>query len=110
VAGEHTSRDAALQPCETVKGASFSLSSSRYPVGQPVAFSAVVEGGEAPLSITWDFGDGTSGSGLEVTHSYSAPGAYPVSLTVDNSCLSPVADQAMVLVGDNFLFLPVLVR
>jgi hypothetical protein len=110
VAGEHTARDAALQPCETVKGASFSLSSNRYPVGQPVAFSAVVDGGEAPLSITWDFGDGTSGSGLEVVHSYSAPGAYPVSLTVDNSCLSPVADQGMVLVGDHFLFLPVQIR
>jgi hypothetical protein len=110
VAGEHTSRDAALQPCETVKGASFSLSSNRYPVGQPVAFSAVVDGGEAPLNITWDFGDGASGSGQEVTHSYSAPGAYPVSLTVDNSCLSPAADQGVVLVGEDFLFLPVLAR
>ena len=110
VAGEHTLRDITLQPCETVKEASFSLSSSRAPVGQPVSFSAVVEGGVAPVNVTWDFGDGTSGSGLEVTHSYSAPGAYRISLTADNSCLSPAGAQSFVLVGENFLFLPVNIR
>ncbi len=30
----------------------------------------------------WDFGDGTTGIGKTVTHSYSKPGAYTVTLTV----------------------------
>jgi PKD repeat protein len=33
-------------------------------------------------SEAWDFGDGTTGSGREVDHTYSAPGTYTVVLTV----------------------------
>lgn len=33
-------------------------------------------------SWAWDFGDGTSGSGSAVSHTYPAGGAYPVQLTV----------------------------
>ena len=32
--------------------------------------------------VTWDFGDGGTGSGLAVTHAYGAPGAYPVTVRV----------------------------
>ena len=34
------------------------------------------------LTYTWDFGDGTTGSGVSVTHSYSAAGNYTVRLIV----------------------------
>jgi len=38
------------------------------------------------VSYSWNFGDGTSGTGSVVNHQYSAPGVYPVSLAVtDNS-------------------------
>jgi PKD repeat protein len=33
-------------------------------------------------SYTWDFGDGTSGSGVTATHTYSQGGTYSVQLTV----------------------------
>ncbi|HET6689457.1 MAG TPA: PKD domain-containing protein [Miltoncostaeaceae bacterium] len=33
-------------------------------------------------SVTWDFGDGATGSGLAVTHAYGAPGSYPVTVGV----------------------------
>lgn len=33
-------------------------------------------------SHAWDFGDGATGTGATATHAYSAPGSYPVTLTV----------------------------
>jgi len=34
------------------------------------------------VSYAWDFGDGSTGSGLEPSYAYSAPGVYMVTLTV----------------------------
>jgi subtilisin family serine protease len=35
-----------------------------------------------PTTVSWDFGDGTSGTGTPVTHAYGAPGSYVVTLKV----------------------------
>ncbi len=37
-----------------------------------------------PLTYAWSFGDGTTGAGAMVTHTYAAGGTYPVVLTVDD--------------------------
>lgn len=34
------------------------------------------------LTYSWDFGDGTTGSGISVNHKYAASGTYKVTLTV----------------------------
>lgn len=64
-----------------------------------VVLNAVPGGGQAPLLVAfdagasndpdgtivayeWDFGDGAHGSGVALAHTYSAPGAYEVQLTV----------------------------
>ena len=39
----------------------------------------------APLEYTWDFGDGTTGSGPSIMHTYSALGTYMVQLFTSNS-------------------------
>lgn len=40
------------------------------------------DGGEAILSYEWDFGDGDTGSGPVVSHTYSGSGQYTATLTV----------------------------
>lgn len=106
VPGEHTTLNRSLQACDTVDQVSFVATPAQAPVGQQITFNATVLGGAAPVSLSWDFGDGSSGTGTEVTHSYSAPGLYVVRLTADNSCLLPSVARRGVLVGENFVFLP----
>jgi hypothetical protein len=36
-------------------------------------------------SITWNFGDGSTASGLSVTHAYTQPGTYTVTVTATDS-------------------------
>jgi len=36
------------------------------------------------LAFSWDFGDGSTGTGPRVAHTYAAGGTYPVILTVDD--------------------------
>jgi DNA/RNA endonuclease G (NUC1) len=52
--------------------------------GEPVAMSA--EGSSDPdgqaLTYEWSFGDGATGSGLNVSHTYAAAGAFTVHLVV----------------------------
>ncbi|MBS1615236.1 MAG: PKD domain-containing protein [Bacteroidetes bacterium] len=41
--------------------------------------------GATPLSFSWDFGDGNSGTGSPSTHTYAALGSYSVTLAVTDS-------------------------
>ncbi len=54
--------------------------------GQLLEFSAAAtDPGDDVLTFTWDFGDGTTESGVDMTgagHAYAAPGAYDLVLTV----------------------------
>jgi hypothetical protein len=53
--------------------------------------SSQFTGAAMPNNITWDFGDGSTASGATVSHTYSAPGAYTVTMTVTD----PVSGQAL---------------
>jgi hypothetical protein len=51
--------------------------------GQPVVFDATRSSSPAGLvSYVWDFGDGTTGSGVTVQHTFTVGGTYSVRLTV----------------------------
>ena len=64
--------------------ASFSLSDDNPVTGATVTFDASgsYDPNDEIKTYTWDFGDGTTATGREVTHSYDQAGDFAVSLTV----------------------------
>ncbi len=67
--------------------AAFDVSPTDPLVSQPVNFNAAAStapAGRRIDSYTWDFGDGTFGSGQIVSHSYGLPRSYTVVLTVND--------------------------
>ncbi|HXH07533.1 MAG TPA: PKD domain-containing protein [Vicinamibacterales bacterium] len=65
--------------------ASFVFSPEEPAAGQTVYFNAEAStagSGRTIVSYSWDFGDGTRGTGVTTQHIFSAPGNYRVTLTV----------------------------
>ncbi len=67
-------------PVNAPPTAAFTSTASKLKVSFDATGSADSDG--AISSYAWDFGDGTTGSGVSPEHSYSAAGSYPVVLTV----------------------------
>ena len=84
--------------CEAPAGVSFVFAPTSPLSGQSVDFTATVLTGTAPLTYTWNFGDGSPiGSGNPIAHSYAASGTFNVTLTVDCKCgTTSVAQQVNV--------------
>src|SRR5437773_678998 len=84
-----TSNDANATPMAELfappLSAIFMYSPSTPQVGQQVTFTASVSGGTAPYTDSWSFGDGSTGTGPSVTHTYSSAGSFAVTLTVKDS-------------------------
>ncbi|OLD79043.1 hypothetical protein AUF62_00765 [archaeon 13_1_20CM_52_20] len=88
-----TSNDASATPMTEFFGtppppalsASFTYSPSSTQAGQPVMFTASASGGTSPFTFSLSFGDGSTGTGSLVTHTYSSAGSYTTALTVEDS-------------------------
>jgi hypothetical protein len=71
--------------------------------GQEITFSAVVTGQKKneKLTYTWRFGDGTSGDGQNVKHSYDSTGRYNVFVSVTGSGDSAgSSDEIRITIGN----------
>jgi chitodextrinase len=81
----------------------------RFQPAQPVAGQAMTfhaehtnPGQGTGDMLAWDFGDGGTGTGPDVSHTYAASSTYPVTLTVtEGGGSSRVEDVAVVFVAPN---------
>jgi hypothetical protein len=71
--------------------------------GEVVHFAVTVgDPDDDPLTVTWDFGDGSTGEGTEVDHVFTAPGARNVVMTVSDG-QATVEDEVGLTVGEPFV-------
>jgi PKD repeat protein len=75
-------------------------------LGLPVVFDGSDSEDPDPegqiVSYTWDFGDGSTGTGVQPSHTYQAVGVYPVLLSVTDDCGAAAAcsTSALISVGN----------
>jgi PKD repeat protein len=99
-------------PCEAVTDAGFSWAPEQPLTGQEVVFTGVASG-TAPIAFDWAFGDGTTGHGEVVTHTYAVSDTYTVVLTATNGCGSQVVEHDVVVlrpVVTYYIYLPIVLR
>lgn len=77
--------------------ADFTFSARRVQVGETVSFTDTSTGG--PTAWTWEFGDGAFATGPKVSHAWSIPGSFRVSLRVENASATSSASTTIEVVG-----------
>jgi hypothetical protein len=72
--------------------------------GSGVAFSVLASDPNGlPFTYTWDFGDGSTGTGASVTHAFINPGTYSAKVTITNSVSLSVTGTVSVTVAAGLL-------
>ena len=74
-----------LPTCGSPHDVSFTWNPPTPFAGDPITFTSAAQG-TLPLTYEWHWGDGTTGDGQQVQHTYAQPGSYEVTLTVGNNC------------------------
>ncbi|MCX6199593.1 MAG: PKD domain-containing protein [Bacteroidetes bacterium] len=66
-----------------------------------VSFTSAFTSTYTPITYTWNFGDGSSGTGAGPTHTYNIPGVYTVCVTATdaNGCSKTVCNQIGITSG-----------
>jgi hypothetical protein len=71
-------------------------------VSQSVLFAVAASNlNDNALIYAWDFGDGSTGSGAQVTHVYSATGTYDAAVTVSDGASSVTAQVIVVVTSSD---------
>ena len=96
-----TSQLITVQP-GTPPTAAIVFSPSEPMVGSPVFFnggSSIADSGRRIVSYRWNFGDGSTGSGITRSHTYTTAGTYVVMLTVTDDAGQVDTETANVTVN-----------
>jgi PKD repeat protein len=64
-----------------------------------VSFTATALGGTGPYAYAWDFGDGATGTGADVTHTYAAPGTYQANVTATDAATETAGTAVTIVVA-----------
>jgi PKD repeat protein len=83
----------AIESTPAPLNASVSAGSNVVDVGQPTSFSCVGSGGLPPYTLSWTFGDGSTGSGANTSHIYNTPGTMTVVCTVTDTLGTTTKDS-----------------
>jgi parallel beta-helix repeat protein/predicted outer membrane repeat protein len=77
-----------VEPASCTPRASFTANQTTGTDSLTVEFDASSSGGSqySGAIFSWDFGDGTSGNGMMISHAYTDYGSYDVSLTITTEC------------------------
>jgi PKD repeat protein len=79
-------------------------------LGETTIFSATIQEG-TNVVYTWDFGDGGSGSGQVVTHTYKTPGIFTAVVTATNSTNTLTATtEVTVIVPVHSIFIAMAIK
>ena len=74
--------------------ASFTVSPQGGPAPLQVTFTSTSTSSDLdPLTVSWNFGDGSTGQGPSVMHTYTADGTYTVTQTVSDGVTSVTAQR-----------------
>jgi len=85
--------DAAATPMTEIFGSagpqplatSFIVSPSAPLVNAQVTVTATTTGGKSPYTVSWNFGDGSTGTGVSLTHTFSSARSYTIAETATDA-------------------------
>ncbi len=70
--------------------------------------AASVTGGQEPYTYAWDFGDGQTGTGNLITHTYTTAGSYTATVTVTDNTGATATGSVAITVSGNVIENPVI--
>ncbi|MEP6615141.1 MAG: PKD domain-containing protein [Ginsengibacter sp.] len=68
-----------------------------------VAFNGIDSSGVSLAGWNWNFGEGTTGSGITASHLFGSPGTYPIQLyaVATNGCISDTLEKILNIYSTN---------
>lgn len=97
--------DAQLELCQAVTGLDFTHAPAAAEAGEVITFTGTVSG-SLPVDFQWYFGDGGTGSGQVVTHTYAISGVYSSYVYAFNCGGAAAASHLVAVSGAPQLELP----
>jgi PKD repeat protein len=103
-----------VEGCVGPTGADFTWLPPDPVAGQVVVFTGSTTGGTPPISYAWAFGDGATGAGNPINHTYALSNTYTVMMTATNACGFAPATHDVVVSGEappvHMIYLPIVIR